>query len=387
MQLARQRVSAARFVEDKEHTRQLPQKRYRRFFSLDQLLFSPLSAPFFLLRLGEAALEVGLSVVPVSNGWTAQPQGGEAKPVHMLPVFRLPVVSKAPPSGFIRRIPREETQRERECRIKEEEEVDKMKTTLGLTDRELAALEEELLSKNKRHQAGNGSVASPTLGSPIGHDYDEVQLGRDSYELLSEAGPLSKHTKSDYSASGMEPMANTKLIGGKGRRQPTGSTGNSHAMSRNRTRTRDRCGRGGESDLRYARDKNGRQETHDSVQLVDRPTPRILRRGLNSTLRAEGGTWAPAGGLGNTSGTILGTTATTEQIVAAAADAGMVNILELRRELGRSVWQVRVLRFESITRLQGIVLCGITKIEPASSVLFTLSRWFRGRMIRDIDPA
>jgi len=45
--------------------------------------------------------------------------------------------------------------------------------------------------------------------------------------------------------------------------------------------------------------------------------------------------------LGIASGSILGTTATTEQLVAAAADVGMVKLLELRRELGRSVGQVR----------------------------------------------
>lgn len=280
-------------------------------------------------------MEVGLSAALVANDWTAQPQGEEVKSVHMLPVFRLPVVSKVPPSGFIRRIPREETQRERECRIKEEEEVEKMKISLGLTDRELAALEEELLPKTKRHQAGDGSVVSPTLGFPVGYDYDNVKLRSEFYKLPTEAGPRLNYTTSNYSTNG----ANTKTMGGKRRRQVTGTTSISHAV--NRTQTRDCCGHDGESDLRYARDKNGRQEAHDSLQLIDRPTPRILRHGFNSTLGVEGSTWIPAGGLCNTNGSILGTTATTEQLVAATAGVGMMNILELRRELGRSVGQVR----------------------------------------------
>ena len=46
--------------------------------------------------------------------------------------------------------------------------------------------------------------------------------------------------------------------------------------------------------------------------------------------------------LKNTAGTILGTTTavSTEQLAAATAGLGMANVLELRRELGRSVGQV-----------------------------------------------
>ncbi|CAN0234981.1 unnamed protein product, partial [Scytosiphon promiscuus] len=100
---------------------------------------------------GESALEVGLSGLPVgSKGWHAcpnatsqEPVGQQDQPVHMLPVFRLPEVSNNPVGGFLRRLPREETQRERECRVKEAEELEKMKAVLGLTSTELEALEEE----------------------------------------------------------------------------------------------------------------------------------------------------------------------------------------------------------------------------------------------------
>lgn len=290
--------------------------------------------------------------------------GREARPVHMLPVFRLPVVSKAPANGFIRRIPREETQRERDCRIREEEEMEKMKTALGLTDKELAALEEELLpKKTKRHQtAGNGSSVAgevtPTLltGSPVfGHEHEDVQLEENFYERRSDAYSLSRRPNSAFSASeARAALAEKQPSNTRGRERlcllADSSThhNNVNRTNRNRdNRSRDRYdGRSsGYADLRqHARDKNGRQDCNDKQAfLVDRPTPRILRRGYVSTFKWEGDTWTgdPAGRIGTTGRLILGTTATTEHLEAATADAGMVNILELRRELGRSVGHVR----------------------------------------------
>ena len=254
----------------------------------------------------------------------------------MLPVFRLPEVSNNPAGGFLRRLPREETRREREIRIKEAEEVEKMKAALGLTDRELEALEEELLPKNSR--GGNNpaiAVASRALGA--GGTNDSSDLEKDPHDVLY--GPDS--------ALGKQPQQqqletrSTFSLGGKRRRRGAGHRA---------------------KDTRTSRNKGGTSAPRDQPSGLDLPTPRVLRRSPHSTLGSElaasaalsvrrtgegkkTGPWTSTGetaGVGVASGSILGTTAvTTEQLVAAAADVGMVKLLELRRELGRSVGQVR----------------------------------------------
>lgn len=299
-------------------------------------------------------MEVGLSTVPVGLAWTAQPPERIAA-VHMLPVFRLPEVSKPPTNGFVRRIPREETSRERECRVREEEELEKMKIALGLTDRQLATLEEELLSRTKHRQGAQGMNGSSVSSPPNGWDFEDLGLEADSYKLHSTVGPFPKHERSAVSGGWTESSGNATPIRGKRRRRFAGPAVKNHSVlkgEKNRTKQARRRGRPSNSGDEC--DSHIRRES----ALIDRPTPRILRHGLHSALGAEAcmlsnGAFARAGqgicssvctddawGKGNASGSVLGTTATTEQLIAVAADVGMVNILELRRELGRSVGQV-----------------------------------------------
>lgn len=273
-------------------------------------------------------MEVGLSSFPVGTGWTTQPQLGKTQPgVHMLPVFRLPEVRKSPSGGFLRRLPREETQRERECRVKEAYELKKMKTALGLSDRDLEALEEELLPERERT---GGRLA-------LKHEKNiDIDLEKGSQELLYGPGGLGKEEGSfTFSASG------------KRRRRSVDEMQEGRGCGRSSRRTERR------TDVRR-RDK----QIYLSPGLYP-PTPRVLRRTGHSSLRAELnasaalsirsrgsgkriGAWTSPSEitcLGGTAGSVLGMTATTEQLVAAAADVGMVNLLELRRELGRSVGQ------------------------------------------------
>ncbi|CAB1118732.1 unnamed protein product [Ectocarpus sp. CCAP 1310/34] len=253
----------------------------------------------------------------------------------MLPVFRLPEVSKNPAGGFVRRLPREETERERECRVKEAEELDKMKTALGLTDRELEALEAELLLG--KHRGGK----DPAVSRPL-NDFSNrgsLDLEKDPQELLY--GPDSAIiAKQQLQPPPPQDTLSTFSRGGKRRRG----------------------GGGRRSATRPARHRSSLSPTGDGTAVLDLPTPRVLRQTPHSTLGAvlaasvalsgrrtgEGkktGAWTSTGDLGGgiASGSILGTTVSTEQLVVAAADAGMVNLLELRRELGRSVGQVRCL--------------------------------------------
>lgn len=237
----------------------------------------------------------------------------------------------------MRRLPREETRRERECRMKEAEELEKMKTALGLTDRELEALEEELLPERGR---GSKSPAVPAAKSLNGDrdTSDGLDLEKDPQYVLY--GPDSALGKQQHQHQQQE-IRSAYPLGGKRRRRGAGRRA------------------GG---TRPRRDKSRWSPPRDETAVLDLPTPRVLRRTPHSTLGAElavskalsvrrvgegkkTGPWTSTGdvGLGIASGSLLGTTVTTEQLVAAAADVGMVNLLELRRELGRSVGQVRVI--------------------------------------------
>lgn len=270
-------------------------------------------------------MEVGLSSFPVSRGWTAQPCAGQEKAVHMLPVFRLPEVSNNPAGGFLRRLPRQETQRERDLRLDETEEIEKMKKALGLTDRELEALEQELLKSRERD--GKDPIVPP-------------RSNRNIFNHPNAAGQGTQEHISSFSSSG------------KRRRHLADERQGAKGTSRGRHARR------GEARLR-GKNTSSTAPTLDG-NVVDLPTPRVLRRAPHSTLAAElaasaalsirntgsrktlGG-WASTGdvGVGTTTGPILGATGTTGDIVAAAADVGMANLLELRTELGRSVAQVR----------------------------------------------
>ena len=305
--------------------------------------------------LGESALEVGLSNFP--GGSTTQTCSAGQRPpsqdqrIHMLPVFRLPEVSNSPTGGFLRRLPREETQREREFRIKEAEELDKMKTALGLTDRELEALEEELLPQRGRGGKSPEMAAPRSLnGGDRDTDDDGIALEKDPQDVLY--GPDSALGKQHQQRQQVESHS-AYTFGSKRRRR-----GTRRAV-----------------DPRPRRDKSRRSPNRDETTALDLPTPRVLRRTAHSTLGAElaasqalsvrrtgegkkTGPWASTGdvGLGIASGSVLGTTVSTEQLVAAAADVGMVNLLELRRELGRSVGQVikMVARRWSLIQVLGI---------------------------------
>lgn len=254
----------------------------------------------------------------------------------MLPVFRLPEVSKNPAGGFLRRLPRKETQREREIRLREVEELEIMKKVLGLTDRELEALEEELLPGRER------GGQSPAVTSRLlkGTSDDNIDIEKGSHERLY-----------GHEALGKQKATLTGSFSGKRRRRVLDERKGSQ-----RDKYRDRCG-GRRAEVRL-RDNDCLPASHNTLDL-DLPTPRVLRQTTHSTLGAElaasavlsvrragegkkMGAWTSTGeiGLGMAAGSILGATVKTEQLVAAAADVGMVNLLELRRALGQSVGQV-----------------------------------------------
>lgn len=300
----------------------------------------------FYVRPGESALEVGLSGFPGGSTTQTWPAGqgppGQDQPIHMLPVFRLPEVGNNPAGGFLRRLPREETQRERESRVKEAEELEKMKTALGLTDRELEALEEELLlpERGRRGRSPAAAAARSPNGDRSANDGLDDDLEKDPQDVLYGPDSALGKQQQQQQRQPQHESHPTYPLGGKRRRRGAGRRA---------------------ADARPRRDKSRRSPTRDETTVLDLPTPRVLRRTPHSTLGAdlaaskalsvrrtgEGkktGPWTSTGeiGLGIASGSVLGTTVSTEQLVAAAADVGMVNLLELRRELGRSVGQVRV---------------------------------------------
>lgn len=245
----------------------------------------------------------------------------------MLPVFRLPKLSTTPAVGFVRRL-----QQEKECRLREAEELEKMKIALGLSDRELEALEDELLSGTSRGTQ-NPAVMSKVLHSNSG---DNLDFSKGTRELLYGPEALKKR---DYPSSGKRRCHHEDTQSGikdKTRRRP-----------RRWTEAR-------------ACDKKSGLATHGRLEL-DLPTPRVLRHLPHSALEAEppsssglpvwcsgvvkvAGSRTPIYGTkaGFKTGCILGTAIKTEQLIASAADVSVMNLLELRRALGRSVGQVKL---------------------------------------------
>lgn len=261
----------------------------------------------------------------------------------MLPVFRLPEVSESPAGKFLKRLPREETLHERGCRLAEEEELSKMKAALGLTDRELAALEEELLAGGERGWKAS-AVRSRPVTSSSENDLDILEKGS-SAERLYGPGALERHRVSSISSAS-----------GKRRRRQSASSGRDGGPGHT-YRERRRAG----SRRPEVQSMESNVSTPVNCTDLDFPTPRVLRRIPYPTLGAElaasaastmrcpvkgtnKGAWISICdiSLKNTAGTILGTTTavSTEQLAAATAGLGMANVLELRRELGRSVGQV-----------------------------------------------
>ncbi|CAM9318276.1 unnamed protein product, partial [Laminaria digitata] len=293
-------------------------------------------------------------------GWTAQqprPRSQGQTQTHMLPVFRLPEVSENPAGKFLKRLPREETLRERGCRLVEAEELSKMKAALGLTDSELAALEEELLLKGGE-RGWKTSSAVMTTSRPVTSsseaDLDLLEMKKgSSADRLYGPGALAIHRASSISsASGKRrrrQFASSERNGGRG-----------HAYRERR--------RGGARQPEVQSVERNVATTPFNCTDLDFPTPRVLRKIPYPTLRAElaasvaaaassrrcqqgegkhTGAWVSTCdiSLKNTAaGAFLGTTTTTittDQLTAATAGLGMANLLELRRELGRSVGQVR----------------------------------------------
>lgn len=264
----------------------------------------------------------------------------------MLPVFRLPEVSNNPAGGFLNRLPREETQRERECRVKEAEELEKMKAALGLTDRELEVLEDELLPDRGRGGKRPAVAATRSLNSDRNTNCGDLE--RNPQDVLygpdSAIGKHHHQHQHQLQQQQQHETRSTSSLSGKRRRR--GAAGHRAV------------------DTRPRRNKSRWPPPRDiETTVLDLPTPRVLRRTAHSTLGAElaaskalsvrrtgegekTGPWTSTGevGVGAASWPLLGTTVSTKQLVAAAADVGMVNLLELRRELGRSVGQVRVRR-------------------------------------------
>ena len=306
-----------------------------------------------LRRPGDAALEVGLASFPSGKGWTAQQHNPNQGQTHMLPVFRLPEVSESPAGKFLKRLPREETLRERGCRFVEAEELSKMKAALGLTDRELAALEEELLAGGEPGWKASTVTSNRPITSTSENDLDLLEKGS-SAERLYGSGALARHRASCISsASGKR----RRRQGSRGR--DGGGRGHTHQERR----------RGGWRRPEVSMERNA--STSVDCTDLDFPTPRVLRRipyptlgaelaaSAASTMRYSGegtnkGTWISTSdiSLKNTAGTILGTSTavTTEHLTAATAGLGMANLLELRRELGRSVGQVDFRSFRSIRK-------------------------------------
>lgn len=277
-------------------------------------------------------MEVGLSRFSKGKELTgADPFSGLGDSIHMLPVFRLPKLSTTLTGGLVRRLRCQETQQEKECRLRDKEELEKMKAALGLSDREVEALEDELLPGISKG-AQNPAVTSKMLHS---NSSDNLDFSKGTRELLY--GPEA-FEKQDHPSSGKRRRHHEDIQLG----------------IKDKTRGRPRCWKEAR-----AWDKNSGLTTHGCLAL-DLPTPRVLRHLPHSALEAEppsllglsvrcsnagkvAGSRTPIYGIkvGVKTGCILGTAIKTEQLIAAAADVSMVNLLELRRALEQSVGQVK----------------------------------------------
>lgn len=231
----------------------------------------------------------------------------------------------------MRRLRRQETQ-EKECRLRDAEELEKMKAALGLSDRELEALEDELLPGISKG-AQNPAVTSKVLHS---NSADNLDFSKGTRELLYGPEALERQ---DCSSSGKRRRHHEDINSG----------------IKDKMRRRPRCW----TEAR-AWDKKSGSVTHGRLEL-DLPTPRVLRHLPLSALEAEppsssglsvwcssvgkvAGSRTPIYGVkvGVKTGCVLGTAIKTEQLIASAADVSMMNLLELRRALGRSVGQVKL---------------------------------------------
>ncbi|CAM9920981.1 unnamed protein product, partial [Discosporangium mesarthrocarpum] len=248
----------------------------------------------------------------------------------MLPVFRLPGVSAIPVGGFVRRLPREETKQEREARLRETRELERMKAALNLTDNQLADLEEHVLPPEeltRLRQRQRHWAAPPEEGSQ----------GISALDL--ESGP---YRSLEGLAQGAKKRVQRRLIAQGGK-----------CCSKQKWRRNRATGTGRRS---LAQGWNtGCYNTGD--EFGDRPTPRVLK---SSPLVLKPGPGPGPGtvpGLGLrlgaslafSSARIMGSTVlepaplTTDEMVALATEVGVENIVALRQELGRSVGAVRSL--------------------------------------------
>ena len=283
---------------------------------------------------------MGLSTSLEGRSWTTHSSSGPCESIHMLPVFRLPEVSETYTSSFVRRLPRQETGREREYRLKEAEEIANMKAALGLTDQELKALEDELLPSKSR-EGQKRAVTERVL-----HSRDSNSLDPSKHTCESSCGPDTFETKGAISL-----CSSTSAVAGKRQRQ--------YAYSRSGGQNGSRVRLGRRVEVRL-RDRKNASTTLDSLGL-DLPTPRVLQRAPHSAAGGElalltaHALWCTRAGKrerpwnliscnesGFTGGCTLSAKVNTDQLFAAAVDMGLVNLLELRRALGRSVGQVKL---------------------------------------------
>ena len=219
-----------------------------------------------------------------------------------------------------------------------------MKAALGLTDRELEALEEELLADSDHRGWNKPPVAtSRPLTSSSEND---LNLERGPSEKLYAPGDLARHSRAN-SISSAGGKRRRKFASGK----DDGDRG--HRFQERRPGAR-------RPEIRPTERDNISSPTRDCTDL-EFPTPRVLRRVPYTTLGAElaasmastarlypgegkhPGVWNATGdsSLKNTAGIHFGAHFSTEQLAAATAGLGMAKLLELRRELGRSVGQVK----------------------------------------------
>ncbi|CAM9885676.1 unnamed protein product [Choristocarpus tenellus] len=265
----------------------------------------------------------------------------------MLPVFRLPDVGLSPRGGFLRRLPREESERERNTRLREEEELSRMKLALGLTSDQLVELESNLFQR--------GNICSLTLFSNCGGDNDPgngvvLDLDKGPYEALS-------HHSAGTTGHGSSPDKGTTERIELGRSERYHSA---YIEQHKTSKTERECGSKRYHSAFIEQHRASKADVEIGGLVLDRPTPRVLRHSRCSGINLQLGLGASAT-LNSTFGeiTTLGKTwrnplscvdqsgrtgrqqkLTTEQTMLLATGASIGNIHALRQELGRSVGQV-----------------------------------------------
>lgn len=292
---------------------------------------------------GEGAFEAGLS--------DTEGAGEVRHKIHVLPVFRLPAVRKVPFRALTPCTLQEQTRIEPENRLKEDEELQRMKAVLGLSDTELAVLEVEVSrerpvgrEKMRRSPESNGSDDSG----------DESVMSNDFQ--LGDWKVRERHKNKPFQYSPEVLSENCMTTCGKGSKGPVAKSVDERHRSKRPRRGQQHWSPG----LTHARHKAGRLMDETVISPVNRPSTRYKRSIMFSRSAAGPGRplkQSPTGfewyqiipkslegrGIGNSKGIMIDASACSEQLIGSVADAGMMNIVELRQELERSVKQVRKL--------------------------------------------